>query len=280
MNEIGINRVRFLTYTKEFIKHCDKQHEVKSVKLILEAIKNNLDHFASLAIKDGSVVVTFASSPEQKYSNRTETSIGRYIRRHIRISCDTFDDTSLNIFTTFIGIRLIKNYADRYIEVLRGDDIGKFYTEAKEISSCMSGKPNSVFKLYTLNPEKIALVTTKNKKARGLLITADNGLTFLHKTYYAKGGEVYRSMIYAWSEKHNIINAFRRYTTYGECFTGKSDFTKLILTLKTDGTMKKPVHFPYFDSFRFGNLSEKDNTITLSPSMSNINGHNITLNYH
>jgi hypothetical protein len=193
MHEISKNRIRLHSLLKKFYKE-NKNPEL--LNLINDIKKNKNNHFLSFN-KEGKI--TYAKNIEDKYieSKRINTTIGRYTRRHLKNK--NLDDDTLSKLNDFL-IRNVCNLFD--FELLSGKDLLIAYKNFKyPADSCMTGVKNqSKIQFYADNPNKVFLLTNKNKDTRALVFIADDGTKVLNRVY---GKNTNKLLAYA--KKNNII---------------------------------------------------------------------------
>jgi len=214
-------------------------------KIICNIRDNKTNHY--LSIPEDSNKISYAINKQDKFNDkkRVVTTFGRYIRRKIGIDSSEFDDGKLSKLSEFVSIYIEAKRTNagnvvNKIEILSGNDILDFYIKSnRTIHTCMTGRLKShITEFYAINPGKVYLVITKNKKARALLWITDGGKRVLDQVYPNSGKE------------YNMIKAWARY----------SKLTKPNKTHRI--TLNHNNYFPYMDTFKFGMM--KDKTIVLS----------------
>lgn len=234
LNEISKNRIKLYRIIKEYNKNASNKEAIVVSQIINEIKKDNNKHFLSFE-SDGSI--TYASSPDKKYTNRVKTTIGRYVRRKLKITNNKLNDTFLSNFSDFVKQRIMVDSVSNDIEILKGKGIQDFYIKAhKKCKSCMTGeKYKGRIRFYADNPDKVNLVTTKDGRTRALLWIADNGTKVLDRIY---GNDF--NKIKSWALKNKILLL-------------NKDITKIKkLRITMNYNSKK---FPSLDAFKYGKLN-------------------------
>lgn len=210
-------------------------------KIIDNMRKDENYHYLSIS-QDDFNKVSYAKSKYDKLDNskRVKTSLGRYIRRKMNIKENELNDTVLSNLSDFVAVAIgqkamnksKENSSNDDIKILTGKDIQDFYINTDRIlHTCMTGAyKTKCIEFYALNPNKVSLITTSNKKARALLWTTDKGVRVLDRIYPNSGSN--KKKIQSWAAANKIRRA-----------------------RKTDRiTMKHNGVFPYLDVFRYGEI--------------------------
>jgi len=267
LNEITKNRLKLYGILKQY-KKTALDHEAAVVGDIIEQIKKDDNkHFLSF---EPNGTVTYASSAALKYEKdkRVKTTIGRYVRRQMNVPATKLGDTSLSRFSDFVNQKIMEADADKDINILSGKDIQDFYLEAhKNCSSCMTGAYHSNrIKFYADNPDKIKLVTTRDKRGRALLWVTDTGEKVLDRIY---GAGI--NTIIAWANRHKVLYLYRN-----DPKTGLNKDIEKIRKLKVTVQYKTRC-FPSIDNFRYGKIKDVKNikssdtiVITANPMFGNV----------
>ena len=231
--------------------HTKLYHNISVMRDIFERISDNVDRdYVTVAgNKDNYSVIEYSRVPESmRAGDRTTTTLGRYIRRNLKLSPDIIPDKILNIIVTHFSTQIfLSKHFDEAITELTGEDIEEFYKNADvKIHSCMTGTKSSNVELFSLNSGKVKLITYKDV-ARALLWKCDDGSYVLDRVY--PSGSQYVSLIRGWAESKGIILRDDPDSLI-EGDTELSDGSRKFVTLKHKGT------FPYMDTFKFGDIDE------------------------
>lgn len=172
---------------------------------------------------DADDVVTFIQAPRvQRFEDdggdikngwdvkgRAETRIGRLIRR---LFGTRFDQKSIEVFVNKYKAVVRAEKALANFEVVRGDDIAKWYLYSKYVErrgtlggSCMQGNEcQRYFGIYTQNPNQVSLCILKNDKGdkikgRALLwnLSSPKDLIFMDRIYTNDDADVNLFVEYA-----------------------------------------------------------------------------------
>ena len=223
------------------------------VMSVLERIINfvdedNLELYAAFSGEESSKI-SYARRPgfNFDYSKRTKTTLGRFVRRIMKISDETFSDECLHQLTNFVfALRLP---VEGELKELKGNEIKEAYSRNCGLHTCMSGEDSHLVHMYTLNPDKVSLLVLGKDMSRALLWTTDEGERVLDRIYPNDGGHI--EAIHNWCEKNGIV--FRK-STGAPCScqsTILSDFKEHKITLRHNGM------FPYLDTFCWGQVDDK-----------------------
>lgn len=152
----------------------------------------------------------------------------------------------------------------RFIEVVSGDDIAKWYhvrnyedkSGGSELHrSCMARKSDSVFEIYTKNPEVCQLIIQKSESdpdkisARALLWTLNSGKKFMDRVYFndPQSIELFRSYCKEnniWAKYNNNSGAF---SSAINPENGSREEIEIEVVLER----RNYVQFPYMDTLKF-----------------------------
>lgn len=213
---------------------CYTSREVPDIAQLIREDKNR---FVSLS-QERPGYISFASKPEYAFDNkrRTRTSIGKFIRSHLKIGPDVLTDQEL----AYITEKTLGCFdASAFIRVLRGRDLYDYYNSDECPESCM--KHHDGVQFYANNPEKVGLIVLSMKaqngkgmySGRSLLWTADCGTMLYDRIYPTDNGPAF-GMIRCWAEGHGYKYVYNN-----------DDVGKYFVT------MKPSYSYPYIDSFRY-----------------------------
>ena len=152
----------------------------------------------------------------------------------------------------------------RFIEVVSGDDIAKWYhvenyeekSGGSELHrSCMARKSAGVFEIYTKNPEVCQLIIQKSESnpdkisARALLWTLNSGKKFMDRVYFndPQSIELFRSYCKEnniWAKYNNNSGAF---SSAINPENGSREEIEIEVVLES----RKYRQFPYMDTLKF-----------------------------
>lgn len=199
---------------------------------LIAPIVNNLNKDYPAIDKNG--VFSYAKSEDDPANskNRITTTLGRYIRRVLKIDQAELADYSLTNFTDSVLVSI----KEPDVKILKGNKITEFYRNTK-ISSCMTNECAYYTELYALNPKNVFLAVLREKKeivARAILWKTDDGKYCLDRVY-AKNNGTYELALKTWALKHGYI------LIHDECGYGSNKDVKITLKAKT--------YIPYLDSF-------------------------------
>jgi hypothetical protein len=133
--------------------------------------------------------------------------------------------------------------------VLVGPAVMDFYINPGEGSaSSMTGNERGIFtKFYADNPYKVALIVSKDRNARALMWTCDDGMRVLDQIY----GPKYQSIaVMHWAYYNNtyLLNTLP---------LKKGKELRVTMDIKDD-------KFPYVDNFQFGQINWNERKVILS----------------
>ena len=197
-------------------------------KLVAPIVSNSLKDYPAL---DKKGVFSYAKSEEDPTNpkNRITTTLGRYIRRVLKVELSELCDDYLTRFTD--NVMAYSKEPD--VKVLKGNDITKFYKNT-EINSCMTNKHAYHTELYALNPKNVFLAVLRDNKkdvARAVLWKSDAGEYYLDRIY-AKDNRKYELALERWAKEKGYITDWA---------SDKLDKFKVTLKAKT--------YLPYLDTF-------------------------------
>lgn len=227
-------------------------------KIILSIRENKYNHFLSFD-SCFPAKVSFSKNIKDKYSypNRVQTTLGRYIRRQLRISPTKISDTLLDNFCKSVFQYLVDiDELDKRIKILNGKDIEDFYRTTTS-TSCMTGAKSKSVRLYCMNPDCVSLVVLDNY-VRALLWTCPDGTKILDRIYPSGCGSV--NILTEWAKKKGYVRRCRTDFLGDFRFHEQlSDSSSRIFKLKYDDS------FPYMDTFKFLSKPNKRwNTVLVS----------------
>lgn len=164
-------------------------------------------------------------------------TLGRYIRRKLKVGKDIIDDTKLAIFTASIG--------EYTIEILHGDDLIQLYTDAYGNTSCMTGCDSHKVGLWAMNPDKVEILKYNGEhQARALLFHFPEG-DFIDRIYTdAPDWKIIQNRMVAFMQKFGEIVRCRPENSY-EFHPGDIAHWEIALDLPELDSGE----FPYSDSF-------------------------------
>ncbi len=182
------------------------------------------------------------------------TTFGKYIRRRLRWDSQDLSDKALDYFVNSTMSKLIDPELSN-VKLLTGDDIMDFY-QSSEYHSCMTGNSSYKTKIYSNNKDVVSLAVLDNV-SRALLWTCIDGKKVLDRIYPA--GSKKKFEFQKWAENNNIL--LRHPLDLDKAiYNGVSfvDNSTRIVSLKTEFL------YPYFDTFKYGRISQNEKYVLLS----------------
>jgi len=246
MNKLLTDRVKLI----RALQDCVKSHYLyfRDEDVLNDAIRRiRADHKSFLSLsqdKDGRV--SYSTKPGTKLDNkrRVRTSLGRYFRRQLGISCDAICDKSM----AWIQSQIFAYTADigGSITVVQGGDIREAYNTGFGSYTCMSGSDYAHYtEMYANNPDVVAMVKYDNGVGvRALLWTTKDGVKVLDRIYPDDSG-AHVIAIRLWAEKQGYIVRGCNHLPEGDTIS-LSDDSKRQVVLRDSGV------YPYLDTFCFG----------------------------
>lgn len=152
----------------------------------------------------------------------------------------------------------------RFIEVVSGDDIAKWYhvrnyedkSGGSELHrSCMARKSDSVFEIYTKNPEVCQLIIQKSESdpdkisARALLWTLNSGKKFMDRVYFndPQSIELFRS----YCKENNIWAKYNNNSGAFSSAINPENGSREEIEIEVILERRNYVQFPYMDTLKF-----------------------------
>ena len=181
---------------------------------------------------------------KKKESSVANTTLARFVRRHLKIGLEEVPDQVLEGFNNCFNL-IFKSEEDliKEVRILRGGALLSFYKKTL-ISTCMTGEANSHrITFFANNPEKVGVIVVGEDNARALIWLADNGISYIDNPY---GHTMPNVIMKKWADvnKHKFM-----YTGHIRC----EDF--VVSNLRT------VPHFPSMDTIRYGRMSEDKTTV-------------------
>jgi len=254
-SQITIDRLRLFGALKRSKREFARDARV--IEKIIDKMRSDKDyHYLSIS-QDDFNKVSYAKSKQDKFNSdkRIKTTLGRYVRRKMKIKENELSDTTLSNLSDFVAIAIGQKKEETVgkdeVKMLTGKDIVDFYVKSdRHLHTCMTGRGRAKYvNFYALNPEKVSLVITSDRKARALLWTTDKGEKVLDRIYPASGAG--NRKIKAWAAANKIQKPKKTHKV----------------------TMKHNGYFPYIDFFKYGRIdsvskarSHKPGTVVLSPN--------------
>jgi hypothetical protein len=128
------NRKKLYSFLKEYENN-----------IVSDIVKNKLKKASNQMASFDSInnIIYFPKVIDPFNPKFEKTSIGRYIRRQLKISQTEIDDTELSKLSDFINVK-IKTYNNVFnnIVILKGEEIAEFYKTTTN-KSCMTVKRNN-----------------------------------------------------------------------------------------------------------------------------------------
>lgn len=217
----------------------------KTIGRISKQIKENtLGDYLSL---NEDLQVSYSKDKEDPFAanNRITTTLGRYVRRNLKIPPNIMPDFYLNDMLTYVN-RELAVAKDEEVILLSGKDIQKFYKTTK-ITSCMTGQKSNLTELYAINPDKINLavyIVDGKVLARALFWHCDDGSKVLDRVYPDGSKNIYA-----------LINWARNKGYYTKYY-GLKKKHKVTINVKNV--------VPYLDTFIYAEPNMIDKNITIS----------------
>jgi hypothetical protein len=239
-----INRLNTaMNMTREYDTMWVKS-DYKSASLILSAIKKYKDYSVFCGKLPGKIY--FKKEDKKNVSN---TSLARFVRRHLKIDSYNLSDRVLETFNNaFVLTFKSEEELLKEVKIYRGQELLDYYVKTK-IESCMTGATNSHrIKFFANNPEKVGVIIVGDDLARALIWLADDGRYYIDRGY---GCAMPLSLMKKWASINNYILIHPSlYSTI------TNDF--VISDLKIAGVSR----LPSMDSIRYGKLSKDEETIS------------------
>lgn len=152
----------------------------------------------------------------------------------------------------------------RFIEVVSGDDIAKWYhvrnyedkSGGSELHrSCMARKSDSVFEIYTKNPKVCQLIIQKSESdpdkisARALLWTLNSGKKFMDRVYFndPQSIELFRS----YCKENNIWAKYNNNSGAFSSAINPENGSREEIEIEVILERRNYVQFPYMDTLKF-----------------------------
>jgi len=160
------------------------------IRTLLSSTYENLRRqMVSISSDKGFPYVTHSKlGSDNVYEGRVLTRLGRWCKS---TGCPDATDPmigrmidALSAQATRLGYTLEEGLS---IEVLRGEDVVKAYTDMVGAHSCMTESASYRAWLYGFNPEVVGMAKASNGKARALLWTTIEGHTVLDRIYPNSG---------------------------------------------------------------------------------------------
>ena len=222
---------------------CFKRVLNKTFEKISQDVNSNL------TVDSSSFQVSY-----NKGTSVTKTTIGRYIRRQMKINSSLLSDEVLNSFSQEFIRYLVSTQEvslNKRIKYLSGSKITSHYSNAIT-NSCMTGEDSTYVELYGLNPDKVSLVVL-DSFARALLWTCDDGTKVLDRIYPSGSKEV--AILTQWAIDKGYVRRLNPDRAGYEEDEQLSDFSVRSITLKYAD------YFPYMDTFKFAKKISDDEVI-------------------
>jgi len=260
-NQIVVDRLKLFGALKRSKKFFSNDIVVIE-KIITSMREDKNNHYLSIP-KDDFNKVSYSNFFTDKLNNenRIKITFGRYVRRRLRIKEEELSDTVLSNLSEFISIAIGKKKdvesKQDLVNILTGKDIVSFYKNSDGyLHTCMTGVyKTKIIEFYGLNPDKVSLIVSFNKKARALLWTTDDNKKVLDRIYPNSG--IGFNQIKVWAIGQKIIKPNKSHK----------------ITMKHNG------QFPYMDTFCYGRFlnvkSSRHSEIVLS---TNAVGNEVKLN--
>lgn len=241
--EFILNRKRLLVALEDTIVY----ENVQIMNGFLQDIKSNKrNDFLSI---DENLVLSYAKDNKTPFNppKRINTTLGRYIRRNLKIGVDKICDGTLDRFCkTFLVNATSSKTIEKDIEFLSGKNIQKFYKNTT-IKSCMTGDGSYETELYALNPKNIKLLVYKKNVARALFWKLDDNKFYLDRIYPSDGG-AHIKLLLSWAKQ-------KGYKVYdhdnedgscncSDCREGRKNNKNMFVTAICKSSL------PYFDTFQ------------------------------
>lgn len=255
-----IKLIRAMINAAENIKNVDERILIKKVINLIR--QDEWQHFLSISLTDPQIV-SYSKNENTKNNDqkRTKTTLGKYLQRNFKYEkgkslLSIVKEKTINQFVN----NVLSNIAtvselEKNINILDEEKITDYYSQSDELSSsCMTGEDSIYVELYSLNPNKVKLVTLGDR-ARALLWTADDGTKILDRAYPAQSKEIVLLRQWAKLQGYVLRRNPDQLVEHGD--VELSDNRQHIITLKYNE------YFPYMDTFKFGKFID-GNTLQVS----------------
>lgn len=265
IDDLGISRVNLHapSHLKDIsINKWIKVNTYKGIgpyeEFLLHYLRNSEDNYYVIAIEHinglgKSGMEPYVDVPEKL---KGTIKIGRFINKIVDIffkenpnttfDRKDFNDSTIEKFVNLYSATILFNEnSDNFFEIVRGDDIRKWYDESNYATqsgelgnSCMKYTfCQSYFRIYTENPEVCEMLIFFNNErtkilGRALLWTDINGKKFIDRIYAFKNSHL--SLFIKWANKNS----------YKELYESE---TKVKVKIKN----KNYEEYPYMDSLLF-----------------------------
>jgi len=252
MSDITLDRAKLIRSLRKAAKRLEG-NEAEAFSRVLDDIrKDTKGHYLSYS-QEQPAKVSYASRPEHKLDNaqRTRTTLGRYIRRHLGVSKDDLPDKTLHEVSREVFAHLVRGI--QAISTISGDAITEAYRTAVGGVSCMTGDDHCRYtELYALNPDVVSMVVYGDNQARALLWKTDQEAMVLDRVYPNDG--VHVNVLRNWAAANGYVYCCNNSLPDGD--VALSDGCQYTVTLKHNDT------FPYIDTFCYGDID--GSTVRLS----------------
>jgi hypothetical protein len=243
------NRNKLLSAIKE-AKNTLLKYDQASVETLLDNIRQDKQHHMLSLSQDSFGKVSFSKTVEDNFNpeKRVKTDFANYVRRKLEVSTKDIPEFVLTKLEEGIFKHLTMQFPtelDKRVVILSGEDLTKFLNKkANTISSKeYSPGPAATLQFFEINSEKIKLAVFDNI-CYAFIWHCDNYMKVLDYIY-PYGDWMERSM-FAWAKNNNILTRV------------EAQSHNLTVTMKTVKL------YPSLSTFFCGNISDDEETITLS----------------
>jgi hypothetical protein len=183
---------------------------------------------------------SYSKNSEDADEKRVRTTLGRILRRQVKLTPDMARDDVLAKAADII-IRTIWTNQTPEVEMLKGEDIVDAYRDYSG-DSCMAGDSCEYVFIYSQNPNTVRLMAVFVDGccvAKALVWNTREGDKILDRVYHEDGYRNCSQSIIREAEKNGIFVA-------GNPYSRNNSYKRTVLL-----DISKCETLPYFDSFRF-----------------------------
>ena len=220
---------------------------------------DGFSHYVGFSLDDPSRV-SFADKPENAWnaSRRIKSTLGRYIRRRMKIGSDKISDETLAEFCFLVFGESVDLEKD--MKIVYGQEVMEAYRRGVGKSSCMTGDDAELVELYVKNPDKVGMVIYGHDQGRALIWNTEEGERVLDRIYPNDGRHI--SVYHRWAMKNGV--AIRVGQSLPDCGTVAIDGKRIVYTVKMDTSNVDK--YPYLDTFHTGTFSDGEDSLLLTNS--------------
>jgi len=260
-NDIIGNRMVFLEhFRKAHSRLGDKWPGVKMEQLtnIYWTIAGDLSSYMGYS-QDDPGMISYAKSFEDRYvsKKRIKTSLGRYIRRQLKIDKKILSDLELQTLTRIMFA--FRAPVGDLVSVFRGDAITDAYRRGVGLQTCMTQDKADYVRVYARNPDIVAIVIYGDDEARALLWTCTDGTMVLDRIYPNDGQHV--QVLWKWATEMGYLHRGNNSAPCSGDSIQLSDGSVRSVRLSMVGGI---AFLPYLDTFPYGVFENNNKDLALS----------------